>query len=79
MNNLHMHYLAEISRRQDEIKAAKAYRLAKEASKTFPAPLKFYQRFLTILGSKMVQWGYRLQARYDELFIAPGQMTSVNH
>jgi len=31
MNNLHMHYLAEISRRQDEIKAAKAYRLAKEA------------------------------------------------
>jgi len=46
---------------------------------TFPAPLKFYQRFFTILGSKMVQWGYRLQARYDELFIAPGQMTSVNH
>ena len=79
MNNWHMHYLVETNRRQDEIKAAEAYRLAKDASMIFPATLKFHQRFLTALGSKMVQWGYRLQARYDELFIAPGQMKSVNN
>ena len=80
MNNLHLHYLDEISRRPDEIKAAEAYRLSKEGFEiTFPATLKFHQRFLTVLGLKMVQWGYRLQARNDELFTAPGQIKSVNH
>jgi hypothetical protein len=79
MNNLHMHYLDEISRRPDELKAVEAYRLAKKAEITSPATLKFHQRFLTVLGLKMVQWGYRLQARYDELITAPGQIKSVNH
>jgi hypothetical protein len=66
MNISYMEYLVEQQRRQDEIKAAEMYRLAKQAKDNLsasPAP-NASRRLFSVLGMKMVQWGKRLQNLY---------------
>ena len=66
MNIWYMHYLVEKRRHQDEIKAAEMYRLAKQVKddpSASPAP-KAYRRLFSALGTRMVQWGKRLQNLY---------------
>lgn len=62
------YYLSELQRRQDEIKSAEMYRLAKLAEKDPSAPcalpMKGYQRLFLALGVRMVAWGTRLQGLY---------------
>jgi hypothetical protein len=66
MNISYTHYLVEQQRRQDEIKAAEMYRLVKQAKNELSASpaLNPYQRLLSVLVLKMVQWGKRLQNLY---------------
>ncbi len=66
MNIWYTHYLVEKQRRQDEIKAAEMYRLAKQMKNdAFTSPgLEAYRRLFNYLGVKMVQWGKRLQNLY---------------
>jgi hypothetical protein len=54
-------------RRQDEIAAAEKFRLIKEITSQDAPSGKRQQHILARLGVKMVDWGYRLQSRYDEL------------
>ena len=58
-------YRAEIQRREEEIAFAEKYRLLKQnGSSKIPAE-KRYQRLLISLGELMVDWGCRLQSRYE--------------
>lgn len=70
MDNWYTTYLAETRRHQEDIKAAERYRLVKDAPSGYPGP-KFHQRLFMALGSKMVQWGTRLQSRYKDLYTTP--------
>jgi len=58
--------LAETQRRQEEIKFAEMYRLAKALGDDSSAPyaLRWYQRLFLALGARMVAWGTRLQGLY---------------
>jgi hypothetical protein len=66
MNNWYLIYLNEKQRRQDEIKTAEAYRMLKSDPAAHPAS-RIHQRLVLALGTKMVQWGTRLQSRYEDL------------
>lgn len=66
MNDWYTIYLAETRRRQQDIKTAEMYRLAKQ-SPSAHASLRVHQRLFLALGSKLVQWGTRLQSRYEDL------------
>lgn len=57
-------------RRQDEIAAAEKFHLIQEISNRDAAKDNRKQHILARLGVKLVNWGYRLQARYDELVVA---------
>jgi hypothetical protein len=70
MNDWYLIYVIETRRRQDDIKAAEAYNLVKDDPSSHPA-LKAHQRLFMALGAKMVQWGTRLQARYENLYPTP--------
>jgi len=63
MMNRWEYYRAEINRRQDEIKFAERYRLAKLAMNdpSVPPAPKFYKRLFSALGAMMVRWGTRLK------------------
>ena len=54
-------------RRQDEIAAAEKFRLIEEITNQDAPTGKRQQHILARLGVKLVDWGYRLQSRYDEL------------
>jgi hypothetical protein len=62
MNDRYIDYLAETRRRQEQIKFADMYRMAKSDPDSPPAP-KAYQRLFRALGARMVRWGNRLQER----------------
>jgi hypothetical protein len=69
MNISYTHYLVEKQRRQDEIKAAEMYRLAKQVKNdpsVSPAP-RPYQHLFSALRIRMVRWGKRLQNLYPAL------------
>jgi hypothetical protein len=54
-------------RRQDEIAAAEKFRMIEGiTNQDTPSRIR-QQHILARLGVKMVDWGYRLQSRYDEL------------
>ena len=57
-------------RRQDEITAAEKFRLIEEITNPDAPTGKRQQHILARLGVKMVDWGTRLQSRYDELVAA---------
>lgn len=64
MKNWYTTYLEETYRRQDEIKAAEAYRLAKEVVPEQP-DLKRHQRLLVALGARLINWGFHLLAHNE--------------
>jgi len=66
MNDWYLIYLNEKRQRQDDIKTAEAYRMLKNGAATRPE-LRVHQRLFLALGTRMVQWGTRLQARYQDL------------
>ena len=54
-------------RRQDEIAAAEKFRLIEEITNPDAPTGKRQQHIQARLGVTMVDWGTRLQSRYDEL------------
>jgi hypothetical protein len=52
-------------RREEEIALAEKYRLLKQNGSSKIAAEKSYQRLLIGLGGLMVEWGCRLQSRYE--------------
>jgi hypothetical protein len=70
MNDWYLTHLAETRRREYEIQAAARYNLAKNDPSASPM-LKLHQRLFVAMGTKMVQWGTRLQSRYENLYSAP--------
>lgn len=77
MNNWYMYHLYETRRRQDEIKLAENYRLAKGDRFSPPSKPNTSQRLYTTLGSKMIQWGCKLLARYGNLIITQDEKSLV--
>ncbi len=64
-NNWYVDYIIETRRRQEDIKVAQQYRLAKQAAGEESRENQFtvLQRSINRLGVLLVDWGYRLQAR----------------
>jgi hypothetical protein len=61
MKDWYTTYIDETRRRQDEIKFAEAYRLAKEGLPEQPAS-KVRQRFFISLVARLLNWGFNLLA-----------------
>ncbi len=77
MNNWYFEYLVANQRHQEDISNAERYRLAHGLQDggpraVQPALAKWYDRWLTRLGSAMVAWGLRLQYRYDRQVAVTG-------
>jgi hypothetical protein len=67
----------ETRRRQDEIKVAEAYRMAKNDPLANPAAPKAHQRLIMALGTKMVQWGTKLLALSGDLVTAASEKAPI--
>lgn len=59
MKDWYTTYVDETRRRQDEVKFAEAYRLAKEGLPEQPAG-KARQRSFISLGARLIHWGFNL-------------------
>ena len=53
------------SRYEEFLKEAENYRLLKLATQGKPKRERFYTKALVIFGRKLVDWGERLERRYD--------------
>ena len=59
-------YKVEAERRKDEIAFAEKERLIRRILKKDSSLSQSYRRWLARLGTQMVSWGNRLQARYAD-------------
>ena len=67
MHNLEKYLLVEEQRRTEKMAEAERYRLLKYASRPRPT---LSQRVITFVGAIMVEWGCRLQSRYEPVSLS---------
>ncbi|MEJ2706306.1 MAG: hypothetical protein P8074_01715 [Anaerolineales bacterium] len=67
MLNLEKYFLIEEQRRTEKMAEAERYRLLKSIRRPRPS---LYQRMITFVGATMVDWGCRLQSRYEPINLA---------
>ena len=64
-------YLARKEYYRDQRRAADKFRLVRVAMAGRERTDRLYTRALARLGTRLVAWGSRLEARYDTVFTAP--------
>jgi len=67
-------FQVEVARRQDEIARVENERLVRQLLRENVLPLKRHQRWLVTLGAQLVNWGRRLQARYERPLVTRNPM-----
>ncbi len=67
-------FRVEAARRQDEIARVENERLVRQLLRENALPLKRHQRWLVNLGAQLVNWGRRLQARYQRPLVVRNPM-----
>lgn len=67
MFNIEKHLLVEEQRRKQKLAEAEQYRLLKPTRRPQP---KYFQRMITFVGVMMVDWGCRLQSRYEPVSLS---------
>ena len=78
--NWYLAYADDTRRRDAERTQAKQALLVQEALASQSPCLKFHQRGLVRLGDLMVNWGNRLQHRYERMVAVsgPAKLSEVN-
>lgn len=72
MLDWHNALMLEKERRRDQMARVEEHRLAREALKHQAMYTKGRRPLPARLGMLLVNWGYRLQARYETLDLSPG-------
>ena len=67
-------FQVEAARRKDEIARVENERLVRQLLRENVLPLRRHQRWLVNLGTQLVNWGRRLQARYERPLAFPNAM-----
>jgi hypothetical protein len=72
MLDWHNALMSEKERRRQQMAKVEEHRLVQEALKHQATYTKGRRPLLARLGMLLVDWGYRLQARYETLDLSPG-------
>jgi hypothetical protein len=66
---------AETQRREQDLAWAERERFVRAVAQQNRPAVRLYQRWLVRLGGQLVEWGGRLQTRYERALLAGGRYT----
>ena len=79
MDNWYLYHAVETRKRDRELVQAENYRLAKAGTEKSWFVLRTYQRIVVRMGTLLIDWGYRMQSRYDNLAVGGGTGSISKH